>query len=354
MTEHERLRHLSRFPLVVAPMAGGPTTPALVIAAAEAGAVGFLAAGYKSAAEMRSDIAAVRSATSGAFGVNVFVPGEPTLYPDALAAYVSALSRDAEELGATLGVPLWDDDDYEAKLDVLLAAPPPLISFTFGCPRSEVVRSLQAGGSMVIVTVTTPEEAVLAQRNEVDGLCLQGSEAGAHRGSFANDDRPGQDYPLQTLLARVKNDCDLPLVAAGGIADARGVAAALGAGATQVQLGTAFLRSAESGAHTLYKSALADPRFTSTAITRAFSGRRARSLVTTFLNAHQDAPPAYPEINHVTRPLRSAAAAAHDPEHMSLYAGEGFRQAEERPAGEIIEQLVRGIDPSGVSSFRVS
>jgi nitronate monooxygenase len=349
MTSHERLRRLSRFPLVVAPMAGGPTTPALVIAAAEAGALGFLAAGYKSAAEMRTDIAAVRRATSDAFGVNVFVPGEPTLHPEALAAYVGRLGQEADELAVALGAPRWDDDEYDAKLDVLLAAPPPLVSFTFGCPSTDVVRSLQAGGSMVVVTVTTPAEAVVAQRGEVDGLCLQGIEAGAHRGSFANDDRPGQDYPLGALLAHVQRECDLPLIAAGGIADAQGMTAALAAGATQVQLGTAFLRSTESGAHALYKAALADPHFTSTAITRAFSGRRARSLVNAFLRAHEDAPPAYPEINHVTRPLRAAAMAANDPEHMSLYAGEGFRQAEERSAGEIIEQLAAGLKRSGVS-----
>jgi nitronate monooxygenase len=348
MTSHERLRHLSRFPLVVAPMAGGPTTPALVIAAAEAGATGFLAAGYKSAAEMRNEIAAVRGVTSDAFGVNVFVPGEPTLHPEALAAYVDALGQEAAALGATLGTPRWDDDEYDAKLDVLLGAPPPLVSFTFGCPSTDVVRSLQAGGSLVVVTVTTPEEAVLAQRAEVDALCLQGSEAGAHRGSFVNEDR-GHDYPLGTLLANVQRQCDLPLIAAGGIGDGQGVKAALAAGATQVQLGTAFLRSTESGAHTLYKAALADPRFTTTALTRAFSGRPARSLVNDFVSGHGDAPPAYPEINHLTRPLRAAAAAAGRPEYMSLYAGEGFRQAEERSAGEIIERLVAGLASSGSS-----
>ena len=126
------------------------------------------------------------------------------------------------------------------------------------------------------------------------------------------------------------------------------MAATLAAGATQVQLGTAFLRCTESGAHPAYKAALADPHFTSTALTRAFSGRRARSLVNGFLRAHDDAPAAYPEINHLTRPLRAAASAAGDPDHMSLYAGEGFRRAQERSAGEIIEQLATGVGrPTG-------
>ncbi len=346
MTAHHRLRDLSRFPLVISPMAGGPSTPALVVAAAEAGAVGFLAAGYKSAAEIRAEIAAVRSATPAAFGVNVFVPGDPTLHPGALADYARSLEDEAAALGATLGEPRWDDDDYGAKLNVLLDAPPALVSFTFGCPASDVVRALQEKGSLVIVTVTTPEEAVLARRAEVDALCLQGMEAGAHRGSFANDDSPGQDLPLAALLAEARSHDDVPLIAAGGIAGPEGVAAILAAGATQVQLGTAFLRCTESGAHPLYKAALVDPHFTSTALTRAFSGRRARSLLNGFVRAHDNAPAAYPEINHLTRPLRAAASAAGDPEHMSLYAGEGFRRAEERSAGEIIEQLVAGLGRS--------
>jgi nitronate monooxygenase len=320
-------------------MAGGPSTPALVVAAAEAGAVGFLAAGYKSAAEMRTEIAAVRRATPAPFGVNVFVPGEPTRYPEALEDYERTLEKEAAALGATLGSPVWDDDDYDAKLDALLGAPPALVSFTFGCPSADVVRALQAADSLVVVTVTTLQEAMLAQRAEVDCLCLQGIEAGAHRGSFANDDSPGQDHPLSALLADVQRNCDLPIIAAGGIAGPASVAAVLAAGATQVQLGTAFLRCTESGAHPAYKAALADPRFTATAITRAFSGRRARSLVNGFVLAHEDAPAAYPEINHLTRPLRAAASVAGDPEHMSLYAGEGFRQAQERSAGEIIEEL---------------
>src|ERR1039458_8743250 len=133
----DRLRDLSRLPLVVAPMAGGPTTPMLVRAAADAGAMGMLAAGYKTAAEMQAEIATVRSATSAAFGVNVFVPGEAAPDPEALAASVRTLEKEAAELGGMLGAPRWDDDDYGAKLDVLLAAPPPLVSFTFGCPPEE-------------------------------------------------------------------------------------------------------------------------------------------------------------------------------------------------------------------------
>jgi nitronate monooxygenase len=323
-------------------MAGGPSTPALVIAAAESDALGFLAGGYKSAADMAAEIASVRSATTGAFGVNLFVPGQATGEPAALSAYVSLLDNEAGELGAKLGAPTWDDDAYAPKLHVLLEDPPPLVSFTFGCPDPDAVSALHSAGTLVAITVTTPEEAVQAQQAGADCLCLQGSEAGAHRGSFTNDSGQAEDHPLASLLARVRVSCDLPLIAAGGLSGPDDVAAVLGAGATQAQFGTAFLRCTESGAHPLYKAALADPRFTATAVTRAFSGRRARSLVNDFVRAHEGAPAAYPEINNATRPLRAAAAGAGDVQRMSLYAGEGFRAAEQRPAAEIIEHLATG------------
>jgi nitronate monooxygenase len=328
-------------------MAGGPSTPALVIAAAESGALGFLAGGYKMAADLAAEIAQVRASTTGAFGVNLFVPGHPTGEPLALSAYVALLEEEARGLGADVGAPSWDDDGYESKVDVLLADPPPLVSFTFGCPSPDVVKALQAAGTVVAITATTPEEAVLAEQAGADCLCLQGSEAGAHRGSFTNDPGRAPDFPLDSLLAGVRDNTDLPLIAAGGLGGPDDVAAVLAAGATQVQLGTAFLRSTESGAHPLYKAALADPLFTTattaTAITRAFSGRRARSLVNDFVRAHEGAPAAYPELNNATRPLRAAAQAAGDVQRMSLYAGEGFRAAEQRSAGEIIERLASGI-----------
>ena len=130
------------------------------------------------------------------------------------------------------------------------------MSFTFGLPTSEVVRALQAAGSLVFCTVTTPEEAVLALRVGPDALCLQGAEAGAHRGSLANDDRPDQDRPLRALLAAVRRRTLVPLVAAGGVAGPTDVADLLTRGATLVQAGTAFLRCPESGAHPRYKEAL--------------------------------------------------------------------------------------------------
>ena len=154
-----------------------------------------------------------------------------------------------------------------------------------------------------------------------------------------NDDAPGGDRGLLPLIGEIAAVTGLPQIAAGGIMDSRQVRAVLAAGAAAAQCGTAFLRSPESGAHPLHKAALADPLYTATVVTRAFSGRPARGLVNRFIVEHADAPPAYPEINNATRPLRAAAAARGDTERMSLGAGQGYRQAAERPAAEIVERL---------------
>jgi nitronate monooxygenase len=338
----ERLRALAAFPFAVAPMAGGPSTVELVVAAARAGAFAFLAGGYKTAEELRADMAAVRAAGADRFGVNLFVPGTPTATPDRLADYVASLRPLAESLGTEAGAAVWDDDDYPRKLELVVAEAPAVVSFTFGVPARDAVRALQAAGSLVMVTVTTPEEATVALGAGPDALCLQGAEAGAHRGSLANDDRPDADRPVRALLAAVRRRTLVPLVAAGGVGGPDDVADLLRRGATLVQAGTAFLRCPESGAPPAAKSALADETFGATAVTRAFSGRRARALFNAMVREHPDAPPAYPEINNATRPLRAAAAKAGDAGHMSLYAGTGFRAAEERPVAEVVERLMSG------------
>jgi nitronate monooxygenase len=326
------LPDLLRRRIVVAPMAGGPTTADLVIAAGRAGALAFLAAGYKTPEAMAAEITAVRAATAEPFGVNVFVPGAPYRDAAALAGYLGTL-------GPGLGDASWDDDGFDGKIAALLADPPAVTSFTFGCPPPGVIRALQDAGSAVAVTVTSPGEARLAAEAGADAVCVQGYEAGAHRGTFGNDDAPGRDRGLLSLIGEVAAVTGLPQIAAGGIMGPRQVRAVLAAGAAAVQCGTAFLRSPESGAHPLHKAALADPRYTATTVTRAFSGRPARGLVNEFIIEHSDAPPAYPEINNATRPLRAAAAARGDTERMSLWAGQGYRLAAELPAAEIVDRL---------------
>lgn len=234
---------------------------------------------------------------------------------------------------------MWDDDDWAAKVNVLLADPPPIVSFTFGCPPRDIVDAFRLAGTVVAMTVTDPSEARLAADAGADWLCVQGTEAGGHRGTFTNRGGTQAGFDLGALITAIANVTDLPQIAAGGIKSASAVVDVLGAGAIAAQCGTAFLRCPESRAHPAYNATLADSRFMSTALTRAFSGRPARGFVNQFMLDHPDAPAAHPKINNATRPLRAAAARAGDVDRMSLWAGSGFREAGDRPVGEIIDQL---------------
>ncbi|GLW64416.1 oxidoreductase [Actinomadura rubrobrunea] len=321
-----------------APMAGGAARPELAAAVCEAGALGFLAAGYKSAAAMREEIDRLRAATSRPFGVNVFMPSRDTVDPAALAAYAERLAPEAERLGVTPGEPGDRTDDWDAKIDDLLADPPPIVSFTFGCPDEELIRAFQRRGAVVIVTVTSVAEARAAAA--ADALCVQGVEAGGHQGSWTNADG---GTPLRELLPAVREATAQPLIAAGGLGTAADVADVLALGADAAQLGTAFLRCPESGASAVHKAALADPRFTETALTRAFSGRPARGLVNRFLTEYSPhAPAAYPEVHFMTAPLRKAAAARGDADALHLWAGTSYRLASAAPAAEIVASLTKG------------
>jgi len=328
------LVHELRHPIVLAPLAGGPSTPALAAAVCEAGGLGFLAAGYLSADALRDDIHALRKQTAAPFGVNLFVPGSPDVDEEAVRRYVDRLR---ERQGVEPGEPRFDDDGWDAKLRVLAAEKPPVVSFTFGCPSREVISSLAASGSEVWVTVTDLAEARIAHAAGADALVLQGSEAGGHRASFV--DRPGaEQLGILALTRLVARALDLPLIAAGGLGDGPAVAAVLTAGATAAQLGTAFLRAPEAGTHPAHKAALATE--TPTALTRAFTGRLARGLVNRFLLDNEAAAPiAYPHIHYATAPLRAAARAAGDADGFNLWAGQAHALAEERPAAEILSRF---------------
>jgi nitronate monooxygenase len=228
-------------PIVQAPLAGGPSTPELTAAVSGSGGLGFVAAGYKSPEAVRADVATVRELGAAEFGVNLFCLSESAVDPDALAAYARRLAPEARRHGIELGEARFEDDGLEAKLEVVLDERVPIVSFVFGCPTAEVVERLHASEIAVWVTVTEVEEALEAARAGADALVVQGVEAGGHRGSFLDVDGRGETalLPLLRLVARA---VELPLVAAGGIADGPGVAAALAAGARAAQIGTGFLR----------------------------------------------------------------------------------------------------------------
>jgi nitronate monooxygenase len=336
-------------PIVQAPMAGGTSRPELAAAVSNAGALGFLAAGYKSADAMRGEIERLRPLLDGdrPFGVNLFLPQPAAVDRAAVAAYGERLAPEAEALSVPLGDPFGStDDDYDAKLAALLADPVPVVSFTFGCPAAEDVAALRGVGTVTVATVTTPAEALAAQEAGADALCVQGVEAGGHQGTHRDEpSRDGSGLALLPLLTLVRESVDLPLVAAGGLMRGAQIAAVLAAGASAAQLGTAFVVCPESGAPAPHKAALTDPAFTDTVLTRAFSGRPARGLANRFIREHGPlAPAAYPQVNYLTAPLRKAAAAAKDPQLMALWAGQGHRLARELPAADLVAALTAELD----------
>src|SRR5919201_5267399 len=209
------LVHELRHPIVLAPLAGGPSTPGLAAAVCEAGGLGFLAAGYLAADALRDDIHALRELTQAPFGVNVFVPGSAEIDEEAVRLYVERLrAQESGRYGVEPGEPRFDDDDWDAKLRVLAAEKVPVVSFTFGCPSPEVISSLREAGSEVWVTVTDLAEARAAQAAGADALVLQGSEAGGHRASFVDRDGPEQ-LGILALTRLVARSVELPLIAAG-------------------------------------------------------------------------------------------------------------------------------------------
>ncbi|WP_405872936.1 nitronate monooxygenase [Streptomyces sp. NBC_00005] len=341
------LTDLFPHPIVQAPMAGGVSVPHLAAAVAEAGGLGFLAAGYKTADGMYQEIKQLRSLTSRPFGVNLFMPQPEYADPGAIEIYAHQLAGEASWYETELGDPdSGRDDGYDTKLAVLLDNPVPVVSFHFGVPSRDVIDSLHRVGTFTLVAATTPEEALAVERSGADAVVTQGIEAGGHQGTHRDiPENDGTGIGLLSLIAQVRETVSIPIVAAGGIMRGGQIAAALAAGASAAQLGTAFLATPESGANAVHKQALTNPLFVRTELTRAFSGRPARGLVNRFLREHGPyAPAAYPEVHHLTSPLRKQAAASGDAQGMALWAGQGHRMARELPAGRLVEVLAAELD----------
>jgi nitronate monooxygenase len=323
--------------IVLAPMAGGPSAVALAAAVNDAGGFGFLAAGYLSAAQLQAQVDELRATTDRPFGVNVFVVRPTDVDDRALDAYLASIEPDAQRLGVELGDARFDDDAFAAKVDVLLRSPVAVVSFTFGFPDPATVRALQAVGTRVWGTVTSVDEAQLVLAVGADGVVAQGSSAGGHRAAFVDD---GGDGALDTdeLVTLLAATVDVPIIAAGGIADADDVARMRELGAAAVQVGTAFLLAEEAGTNAVHRAAVAAPG--ETGWTRAFSGRTARGIVNEFMRSHQDGPIAYPHVHHATSPMRAAARAAGDGDHTNLWAGTRHELARAVPAREVVESLL--------------
>jgi nitronate monooxygenase len=300
--------------------------------------MGFVAAGYKRADAVREEIRVVSAATERPFGVNLFVPTAVPADTSTFAAYLCELAPEAERQGVELGEPRFDDDDWEAKLELVCSEAPAVVSFTFGCPAPDVFERLHAAGVAGWVTVTNPGEAAIAEAAGADGLAVQGAEAGGHRGGFKPDGSDEGGIGLLALLRLLAQSTTSPLVASGGVADGAALAAVLCAGASAAQIGTALMLTPEAGTAHAHRAALAEPR--ATRVTRAFTGRPARGIVNRFMDEHgATAPLAYPEIHHATSALRAAARREGDAESFHLWAGQAHELVQPRPAGEIVREM---------------
>lgn len=329
-----------RVPVVVAPMGGGPSTPELVAESCDMGALGSLPNGYLTPDAGRAAIRRVRELTGRAFAVNLFVSPPASWGPaaertaDLLAFYYDELGVAPPQAAARYG------EDLEAQLAVVIEERVPVLSFTFGIPDANLLDAVRRAGIVTIGTATSVAEAVALVDAGVDAVCAQGAEAGAHRGSFTAE----ADAARLGTFALVPQVCDaveVPVIAAGGVMDGRGIVAALALGADGVQMGTAFLRCPEAGTSDPHRRALRNATDVDTAVTRAFTGKPARGIRNRFLEEMDGETVApYPITHALTAPLRREAARIGSTDHLALWAGQAAALGRELPAGVLLSRFL--------------
>jgi nitronate monooxygenase len=324
-------------------MAGGCTTPALVAAVSNAGALGSLAGSLLSPDALRSQVADIRQLTDRPFLVNFFVQNPPHPSAEEVTQAVKLLEPVWSSLGwSELALPFKWCEDFSAQFAALLELKPAVASFTFDILSAAQVQQLHDAGIVVIGTATRVDEAVAWQDVGADAVIASGTEAGGHRGTFIGDQR---DATLEAvaLLQAIVPAVTIPVISAGNVMTGADIRARLDLGAAAVQMGTAFLVTDESGIHPAYKQRLQIAGDAPTRLTRAFSGRYARGLVNHFMQqmqAVEDQVPPYPVQNALTGPIRFEAAKRGDTELMSLWCGTGVARVRRMAAAKLVETLV--------------
>lgn len=329
-----------KHPLIVAAMAGGPSSPELVIASSAAGALGSIGAAYSSPAAITEFVDKVRAGTDRPFAINLFIQHpQPQIDAATVERAVAATAKYRAELDlpAPQFAPPYEED-FDQQFEAVLKAKPAVLSFVFGVLPAEYMRTARESGMLIIGTATTPEEAEALGESGVDAITLQGFEAGGHRGIF-DPSAADTELSLRDLLTRTLPKAKVPLIAAGGIMTAVDIRSVLAMGASAVQMGTAFLATAEAGTSAAYRAALQGTE-RATRTTRAFSGRFARGIENRFMN-ELDAAAAmpFPAQNKFTRDIRGASAAKGSADFLSLWAGTGKGELWQGSAADLIEKL---------------
>lgn len=337
-------------PIIQAGMAGGPATAKLAAAVSEAGGLGTLGAAYMEPEALRKAIADIKKATDKPFAVNIFASKDTDDF-SRLVEVQRALAPFRKEMKIEEPHITSSSDWSRQQFDICLEMEVPVVSTAFGLLEKEQMEAAKAAGIQIIAMATTVEEAQLAEKAEVGAVVAQGSEAGGHRGTFSLKAHPaGAQIGTMSLVPQIVDAVKIPVIAAGGIADGRGLIAALALGAEAVQIGTRFLLAEEAGTHPAYQQKVIDANEEHTIITKSFSGRPARAIKNRFLAEFEETgtrPLPFPSHNTVTRDIRTAAAKEGNSEFMSLWAGQSLKLINSKsPAAEMIREIMedaRGI-----------
>jgi nitronate monooxygenase len=336
------------YPIIQAPMAGGITTSKLVAEVSNYGGLGMIGAGYMTPIQMREQIKEIKQLTSNPFGINLFVPNEFDVMEDE----VNSVNQLLNPIRGLLNSPRKDSFEipsfnsvYEIfieQIKVVIEENVPICSFTFGIPSKEVIEELKRSNIILMGTATNIREAVENEKSGMDIVVVQGSEAGGHRGSFIDGDQESL-VGLMSLIPQVVDNVSIPVVAAGGIMDGRGLMASICLGAKGIQMGTAFLTCIESGAHKVYKEAILNANEDQTVLTRSFSGKWARGIKNAFIlemQRHERFLPDFPVQNTLTQDIRKASSAQNNQDFMSLWSGQSPRLAKSQTVESLIKNIV--------------
>jgi nitronate monooxygenase len=333
-------------PIVLGPMLGAGTTD-MVAAVTNSGGLGSFAASSSNSTSIRKAVASIREKTQGPFNINLFVLETPHPTEQELKKAFAQLNPIRAELGLAAAAPLEAYcENFREQLEVLIELKLPVVSFTFGLLDAESVERLHRAGSVVIGTATNVAEALAWKNNGADIICAQGSEAGGHRGTFLGGYDSSSMIGTMALVPQIVDAVGLPVIAAGGIMDGRGIAAALALGAQAVQMGTAFLVTREAATHPSWKEKIRAATDTSTRTTKSLTGRSARGIINEFMRRmqeHENDVPLYPIQNALTADIRLAARNASRPEYLSLWAGQAAGMSKARhpdiPIASLMQQL---------------
>lgn len=331
------------YPIIQAGMAGS-TTPELVAAVSNEGGLGTIGAGYMSVDVLTNEINAVRSLTNKPFAVNLFVPEAIDYHTDEIQQIQKKLQPYYDQYGLSVAnVQAHPDSEFDDKLQLLIEMKVPVISFTFGIPNKQTVNMLKKHSIHTIATAGSVEEAIEIEQTGIDMVVAQGHEAGGHKGSYQD----ARGIGSIALIPQIVDQVSIPVIAAGGIMDARGVLAALVLGASGVQMGTAFLTSNESKAPGIHKEAIIHAQPSETTVTKVFSGKNARGIENDFirdLESSDIAPLPYPLQNDLTTSIRKSAADRGNTENLHMWCGQAPMLAKKMNAQALFRDIVAHVD----------